>query len=271
MSNVGEPTRGGVPLLGLGTYKNTDAEQCAESVETALELGYRHIDTAQFYHNECAVGRGIATSDVPRADVLLATKVWIDRLGYDDVVHSTRESLNRLGMETIDLLYIHWPADTYDPAETFRAFEHLHEEGLIDYVGLSNFTADQVVTAVDTCDAPIFANQVECHPFLPQTELRAACADHDVTVVAYAPLARGAVCDDPTLTDIAERHDATAAQVALAWLRQHDIVAIPKATGREHLRENWGSLDVTLSEEAVARIDDIDRRERLIDPDFAPW
>jgi 2,5-diketo-D-gluconate reductase B len=260
-----------IPTLGLGTYRNTDPAECTESVRTALDVGYRHVDTAQFYENERAVGRGIATSDVPREAVFLATKVWYDSLGYEDVIHSTRESLNRLGVDTIDLLYVHWPTDTYDPVATFDAFEHLHDEGLIEYVGVSNFTPEQLTTAREHCAVPIAANQVECHPYLPQERLREYCATHDITLVGYSPLARGALFDDPTLASIAAAHDATVPQVALAWLRQKGVVAIPKATSREHIRANWASLELSLSADDLAAIDAIEHTERVVDPGFAPW
>ena len=214
-------------MLGLGTWQNTDAEACADAVATALEAGYRHVDTAQVYDNEEYVGEGLARADVPRADVFLATKVWIDRLGYEDVLSSTEESLRKLGVDAVDLLYVHGPADAYDPAETFAAFDELHDRGLTDRIGISNFEPDQVTTAVETAEAPIFANQIECHPLLPQAELREHCAAHDVEVVAYSPLARGDVFDVPEIRGVAEKHGVSEAQVSLAWLREKGVTAIP--------------------------------------------
>ncbi len=265
------PTAGDVPMLGLGTWENTDADQCAESVRTALETGYRHVDTAQAYDNEDAVGEGIATADVDRDEVFLATKVWISNLAPDDVLETTRESLDRLGVDAIDLLYVHWPARTYDPEETLAAFSELYDEGLIENVGVSNFLPEQLEAAVESCDAPILANQVELHPLLPQPELREACAAHDVEVVAYSPLARGGVFGQPTIQEIAAKHDVSEAQVSLAWLREKGVVAIPKATGVEHIRDNWASLALELDPEDVAAIDAIEDRERTVDPDFGPW
>ena len=180
-----------MPMLGLGTWKNEDPQACTNAVATALEAGYRHIDTAQAYGNEEHVGRGIERADVPRDDVFLATKVWIDQLSYDDVLASTEESLRKLGVDAVDLLYVHWPAGKYDPEGTFRAFDELVDDGTVDRIGISNFEPEQVDDAIDRADAPIFANQVELHPLLPQAELRAHCADRGVEVVAYSPLARG--------------------------------------------------------------------------------
>ncbi|QGX94652.1 aldo/keto reductase [Haloplanus rallus] len=261
----------GMPVLGLGTWQNTDPEECAGTVATALEMGYRHVDTAQAYDNEAEVGDGIARASVPREDVFLATKVWIDNLAPADVRETTERSLEKLGVDAVDLLYVHWPARAYDPAETLGAFDDLYDDGLIDRIGISNFEPAQVTEAVETADAPIFANQIECHPLLPQEELRAHCADHGIEVVAYSPLARGEVFDVPEIQAVAEKHGVSEAQVSLAWLREKDVTAIPKATGEEHVRDNWASRTLDLDDEDVARIDGIDRRERMVDPDFAPW
>jgi len=257
-------------MLGLGTWQNADHDQCVDSVRTALEVGYRHVDTAQAYGNEAAVGDGIAAADVDREDVFLATKVWKDRLGHRDVVESTADSLDRLGVESLDLLYVHWPADAYDPEATLSAFEELHEDGRIDRIGVSNFEPGHLEDARDAIDAPIVANQVEMHPLLQQEPLREYCADADIELVAYSPLARGEVFEVDVLTDIAAAHDVSAAQVSLAWLRAKGVTAIPKATGEAHIRDNWASLDLELTDAEVARIDALDREDRRIHPDFGP-
>jgi len=259
-----------MPALGLGTWQNDDHDQCVESVRTALELGYRHVDTAQAYGNEAAVGEGLAAAAVEREDVFLATKVWIDQLAPETVRESMAASLDRLGVETLDLLYVHWPAGAYDPEATMSAFAALREQGRIEHVGVSNFTPDHLEAAGAAIDEPIFANQVEMHPLLPQTALREYCADADVDLVAYSPLARGEVFDVDVLTGIADAHDASAAQVSLAWLREKGVAAIPKATGRGHIADNRASLDLELTDDEVARIDAIDREDRLVHPDFAP-
>ena len=265
------PRVDGMPMLGLGTWQNTDADQCAESVRTALEAGYRHIDTAQAYDNERFVGEGIAQADVDRDDVFLATKVWTDNLAYEDVIHSARESLNKLDVGYVDLLYVHWPAGEYDAADTLPAFDELYDDGLIERVGVSNFEPEQVREAKETLDAPVFANQVEMHPLLPQEDLQECAEREGVNLVAYSPLARGEVFDVPEIRDVAEKHDASEAQVSLAWLREKGATPIPKATGAEHIRDNLGSVALDLDAEDVETIDGIDRRERQIDPDWAPW
>jgi diketogulonate reductase-like aldo/keto reductase len=265
------PTTSEMPMLGLGTWENTDPEACVNAVATALEAGYRHIDTAQAYGNEEHVGRGIARADVPREDIFLATKVWIDQLAYDDVLASTEESLNKLGVDSVDLLYVHWPAGEYDGEETFRAFDELVDDGVIDRIGISNFEPEQVNDAIDHTQNPVFANQVEIHPLLPQTELREHCIDHGVEMVAYSPLARGEVFEAPELTAVAEKHGVSEAQVSLAWLKEKGVTAIPKATSEAHIRDNWASLNLDLDSEDVDRIDAIDRSDRRVDPGFAPW
>lgn len=265
------PTIGGLPALGLGTYRNDEPDQCATSVQTALEVGYRHVDTAEAYGNEAAVGRGLANAAVDRDDVFVATKVWHTNLEVGDVQAAARASRDRLGIETIDLLYVHWPAHTYDPAATLPAFAELADEGVIEHIGVSNFDPDQLATAVETVDAPILANQIELHPLLPQEKLRDACDRFDVAPVAYAPIARGEVFENPTIQDVADEQDATPAQVSLAWCREHGTVAIPKAMGRDHIAENWASLGLELPETAMERLDAIEERKRVVDPSFGPW
>ena len=265
------PTSSEMPMLGLGTWKNSDPETCAESVATALETGYRHIDTAQAYGNEAAVGDGIEQAAVDRDEIFLATKIWIDNLSYNDVLETAEASLGRLGVNSVDLLYVHWPSRTYDAENTLAAFDELYEQGKIDRIGVSNFEPEQLAEAIELSDAPIFANQIEIHPLLQQEELRKVCADHDVELVAYSPLARGEVFDTPEIESIADDHGVSPAQISLAWLRHHGITAIPKATSGEHIRDNWASLSVSLSDAEVETIDGIDTTDRRVDPDFGPW
>ena len=268
--NYTVPDRSGMPSLGLGTWENDDPEACTESVRIALETGYRHVDTAQIYRNEAAVGDGIDAADVDREDVFLATKVWTNRLSYDDVIESTEESLERLGTDYLDLLYVHWPAGEYEPSETLSALETLYDDGVIERIGVSNFEPSHIETAQSAIDVPIFANQVEVHPLLQQRRLREFCAEAGIELVAYSPLARGGVFDVDVVSDIAETHGVSEAQVSLAWLREHGITAIPKATGAEHIRDNYESLELTLTASERQRIDGIEETSRKVHPDFAP-
>ncbi|XVH33043.1 aldo/keto reductase [Haloferacaceae archaeon DSL9] len=258
--------------LGLGTYENTDPEECATSVETAIDVGYRHIDTAQGYDNEEYVGEGIDRSGASREDLFVASKISTDNLGYDDVIETTNASADNLGVETIDLMYVHWPIDTYDPEETLPALDELVDEGVIDRVGLSNFRPDQLDEAAETLDAPIFAHQVEMHPLLQQDELLAYAQEHDHWLVAYCPIARNEVTAVDELQEIAEAHGATPAQVSLAWLLSKDRVApIPKAASADHIEQNWRAREIDLADDEIETIDSLDRTHRIVDFDDAPW
>ena len=259
-----------IPSPGLGTSGNDDPDQCAETVRTAVEMGYRHVDTAQMYDNEAAVGEGIAAADAPREDAFLATKVHPSNLAPDDVRETVDESLDRLGVDAVDLLYVHWPTGAYDAEATLPAFDEARDAGKTRHVAVSNFTVDLLDEAEGILDSPIVANQVEMHPLLPQDDLLDYCRDHEVTVVAYAPLMQGEAGEVDVLADLADEYDATPEAVSLAWLAQRDgVVPIPKATGEAHLRANLDPPELTAEE--VARIDAIEERERLIDPDAAAW
>ena len=263
-------TRDEMSVLGLGTWENDDRQQVADSVETAIEMGYRHIDTAQIYGNEAGVGDGIAAADVPREEIFLASKVWIDQLAHEDVIASTKESLEKLGTEYADLMYVHWPAGDYDAEETLSAFAELKRDGLIERIGVSNFEPEHLDAARDVLGDEVFANQVEIHPRLQQSRLREYCESVDIELVAYSPLARGGVFDMPTLSDIAAKHGVSEPQVSLAWLRAKGVTTIPKATGEAHIRDNWGSLDLELDDEDIEAIDGIERTDRRVNPDFGP-
>ncbi len=258
-----------IPTPGLGTSGMTGAE-CRRAVERALAAGYRHVDTAQMYDNETAVGEALAASSVDRSAVFLASKVHPDNLAPGDFLETTRESLDRLGVDRLDLLYVHWPIRAYDPEGTLDALERAQREGLTRSVGVSNFTPALLRAAVDRLSVPVVATQFECHPLLPQTELRAVCADLDVTPVAYSPVLQGAATEVPELRTVAERHDATPTQVALAWLIDEGAVPIPKATG-DHVDENWAARELSLTDEDRTLVAEIDRSRRLVDPDPAPW
>lgn len=261
--------------FGFGTYQMTDRDECITAVDTALDIGYRHIDTAQGYDNEAYVGEALADSAVDREDVFVASKLATANLGYDDVVATTRKSAERLGVDTIDLIYVHWPLNTYDPEATLSGLAAIAEEGVVDHVGLSNFTPELLEEAIDGLNdrgVSLFAHQVECHPLLQQEELRSYAREDDHWLVAYSPIARGEVFDVPEIQDVAEKHDATPAQVSLAWLlAKENVAVIPKAATPAHIRENYGAVDLELDEEDVRKIDGIDREYRVVDGDWTPW
>jgi 2,5-diketo-D-gluconate reductase B len=258
------------PWPGLGT-SGVEDQECTDTVVRALEAGYRHVDTAQMYDNEAAVGDALATADVDREDVFLATKIDPSNLGREDALATAEESLDRLGVDSVDLLYVHWPLRAYDPAETLPAMDELYDAGLTRAVGVSNFTPDLLDEAADLLDAPIAAHQVECHPYLQQDELVERAREDGHALVAYSPLAQGDVVDDPVLQEIAAERDATPAQVALAWLGDRDpVVPIPQGRG-DHVEENLAAREVALTDADRERIAALDEGRRLIDPDGAAW
>jgi 2,5-diketo-D-gluconate reductase B len=264
-----------VPALGLGTYRNDDPAECTESVRTALEVGYRHVDTAEAYGNEAAVGEGIASSSVPREDVFLATKVlhpkFTDNHATESIIENGRGCLERLGVDSVDLFYgVHWPGGDYDPEDTFEACARLDDERAFDHLGVCNMTPELIDEARDVSNVSIDAVQVEMHPLLQQAELREYCGRHGIELVAYAPLGNGRVLDVFELQEIADERDASPAQVSLAWLCEKCVASIPKSAREDHIRENWGSLELELDDEDVRKIDSIDRQERQYDNPYAP-
>jgi len=261
-----------IPKLGLGTWQNENPEECSNAVKTALNMGYEHIDTAQIYENEEYVGKGLNQADVDRDDYYLASKVWIKKLNPDQVISSTEESLEKLGVEKVDLMYVHWPSGKYSPEETLGAMQELVERDMAENIGISNFTPGQVDEAISIAGEDIVANQVEMHPLLQQEELLEKCREHNIKLVAYSPLARGEVFGIPELEEIAEKHEVSEAQVSLAWLMQKDdVVVIPKATSEDHIKDNYNSLNLELDEEDIEKIESIGKEERMVDPGFAPW
>lgn len=249
-------TAGGVeiPSIGLGTWR-LKHERCRESVRTALELGYRHVDTAQEYGNERQVGNALRNSDVDRDDVFVTTKLGRGNRGYDDVIRSTEESLAKLGTDYVDLLLIHWPDVTTPLRETLAAMNELVDRGSVRHVGVSNFDIDRLDRARELSEHGIATNQVQYNPYWSQTELLDYCRIHDVLLTAYSPLAHGGVLGDPTLSAIGDRYGKTPAQVALRWLvQQPNVLTVPKATSREHLAANLDVFDFELTDAEMDRI-----------------
>ncbi|MFC4436737.1 MULTISPECIES: aldo/keto reductase [Natrialbaceae] len=249
-----------LPPIGLGTMGIDDPDVIA----TAIDVGYEHLDTAQIYENEAVVGEGLARSSVPREDATVATKVWADSLAPEDVRRTTEESLERLGLESVDLLYVHRPIETYDPERTLPAFDDLRDDGLVGGVGLSNFTVEEVETAQGILEAPMAAHQVEYHPLFQREELLSHAREHGYPLVAYSPLANGRAGEIDEVVAVAENHDATPEAVCLAWLTAKEgVVTIPKSSSREHLEANLEALDLELTDDDRERIDAVERTEEL--------
>jgi 2,5-diketo-D-gluconate reductase B len=257
-----------VPKLGFGTWEILGSD-CEEAVSDALEIGYRHIDTAQAYDNEAEVGKALAASAVPRKELFLTTKLWRDSFAPDRVRPSAEGSLEKLQVNCVDLLLLHWPNDEVPLEQTLRALAELREEGLIKHFGVSNFPLGMLDEALSV--APIFADQVEFHPYLDQQALVDRAVEKDFMVTAYSPLARGKVPEDATLRGIGEQYGKTAGQVALRWLLDKPNVAtIPKASSHERRVENFEVFDFKLSDDDRAKIDALHSGDRIIDPRWAP-
>lgn len=260
-----------IPALGYGTWKLT-GEECVRGVTSALELGYRHIDTAQIYDNEEEVGKGLAQSDVARGDIFLTTKVWMDRVGKGALEKSVDESLKKLKSDYVDLLLIHWPVDDVPLDEQIAALRAVQDSGKTKLIGVSNFTVAQMKQVRETLGANIATNQVEYHPYLSQKPVLDYLRAHSMFLTAYSPIARGAVLNDPVVNEIAQAHNKSPAQITLRWLvQQGDVAAIPKASTVEKMRANLAIYDFSLSEAEMARIHALANPQgRLINPDWAP-
>lgn len=247
-----------IPALGLGTAGMT-GDDCQRAVETALAAGYRHIDTAQLYDNEAAVGRAVAESDVDPGDVFVVTKIHPDNAARADVYESTQRSLERLELQTVDLLLLHGPSDEAPLEETIGAMNELQHDGLVEHVGISNFGIEGLEDAIKHSETPIVTNQVKYHPYHQPDDLVAYCVENEILLTAYSPLAEGAVVGDDRLESIGDPYEKSAAQVALRWLMQHpSVAAIPKAASREHIEANADIFDFELSPEEMRAVFELD-------------
>ena len=254
-----------IPLLGLGTW-DLRGRTCVRMVEQALRLGYRHIDTAEMYDNEREVGEGLHASGIKRGDVFVTTKVWPSHFAPRDLEGAARDSLARLRVREVDLLLLHWPNPQIPLADTLGALCEVKRDGLARHIGVSNFTVKLLDEAVRLSTEPLVANQIECHPFLDQSKVIAACRKHDVAVVAYSPIARGGARNDKLLARIGAAHGKTAAQICLRFLVQQNIVVIPRTSKEKRLSENAAIFDFSLSAGEMAEIAQLAHRDgRLVD------
>lgn len=261
---------GEFPALGFGTWQ-LKGEIARTSVTEALDAGYRHVDTARMYKNETDVGRGIADSSVARDDIFLTTKIFMDALNSAAVKRELESSLQELATDYVDLMLIHWPTSEVPLEETLGAMHELRENGKTRHVGVSNFPIRWLESALEASSGPITCNQVEYHPFLSQTKLLEFCRSKSIPLVAYSPLAKGGVPDNPLLQEIGRQHGKNAAQVALRWiLQQPGVGAVPKSSNPEHIRANLDVFDFELSDDEMRQIHGLDRGRRIINPDWAP-
>ena len=257
-----------LPSFGLGTFR-LKGQTVIDSVRDALDVGYRAIDTAQIYENEADIGQALADSGVSRGDLFLTTKIWTDNLSRDRLIPSLRESLRRLRVDHVDLTLIHWPSPkgAVPLRESLDALREAQAEGLTKQFGVSNFTIDLLKQSIELAGATnIATNQVEVHPYLQNRKLAAYAKEQGVHLTSYMTLAYGKVLKDPVIEDIARRHGATPAQVALAWALRQGYAVIPSSTQRANLASNLQAQKLELGEENMARIATLDRGERLANP-----
>ena len=258
-----------IPLLGFGTWQ-LEPEDATRMVAEALRIGYRHIDTAWIYKNEAAVGQGIRDSGIPRDDIFLTTKIWVEHFDRDGLLKQAKESIDSLGTVP-DLLLLHWPKAKPTMAETIGALNEAKDQGLTGNIGLSNFPSKEFRQAQALSKAKLLTNQVEHHPYLSIDELERTAADLGSSITAWSPLAQGKIADDATIREIGDAHGKSAGQITLRWLIQQDIIAIPRTTKVSRARESFDIFDFALTAEEMARIDALNRNERLgdwLDADF---
>jgi 2,5-diketo-D-gluconate reductase B len=259
-----------LPRLGLGTYR-MQGDACRAAVESALGLGYRHIDTAEMYGNEDAIGAAIAAARVARGDLHVTTKVWNENLAPDPIRRAFDASLKKLRLDHVDLYLVHWPAKNMNLPAMFETLLKLKQEGRTRAIGVANFNIALLKTVVEEIKAPITCNQVEYHVMLDQTPLRKYLTAKSIPLVAYCPLAQGRAASDETLMAIGRKHNAGAAQVALKWLLDQDgVAAIPKAKGAESQKANLDALKLRLDDADRKAISALPKNQRFVSPGFAP-
>jgi 2,5-diketo-D-gluconate reductase A len=258
-----------IPILGLGVYK-VDNAATGPLVSQALQVGYRLIDTASMYQNEQGVGEGIADSGVPREEIIVATKFWMDDLGYDQTLRAFEKSLGLLGLNYLDLYLIHWPAPKRGLlyVESWKAMERLKNEGVVKSIGVCNFHPHHIDEILKIAQHPPVMNQIEVHPFLTQDTVIEYNTKHAILTQAWSPLARGQILDDPLVSRIALEHGKSSSQIVLRWHIQRGTAVIPKSTSKDRIIENLNVFDFELSENQMREISSLNRNYRTgVDPE----
>lgn len=255
-----------IPALGFGTWKLT-GNQCTESVEAALKVGYRHIDTAERYENQEYIHPAISDSNIPREELFITSKIWFTELHHDNLISECKKCLEQLDILYLDLLLIHWPNRQIPLEETLKGFSDLKEQGLIKSFGVSNATIHHLKDCIDIGFTPT-VDQVELHPTFAQNELKTFCDANKIILTAYSPLGQGGEIELPEIVEIAKIYDKTPAQIILNWIVGRGIVAIPKSTNPQRIKENFESLDFKLKDEDIVKLNSLDRGNRILK---APW
>ncbi|MDV7766916.1 aldo/keto reductase [Peribacillus sp. CSMR9] len=266
ITNIGEmiTLHNGVqmPQLGFGVFKVKNGNETVESVKKAIEVGYCAIDTAAIYGNEEGVGQAIRECGVPREKLFITSKVWNTEQGYESTLKAFDDSLNRLGLEYLDLYLIHWPGkDKY--LETWKALEKLYKDGKVKSIGVSNFHVHHLENLLANSEVKPVVNQIELHPLLTQVEIREYCAKHEIKVESWSPLGRGNLLEEPTINHIAKKHGKSSAQVLIRWHLQNDLVVIPKSITPSRIEENAQVFDFSLSLNEMNQIDALNKNERF--------
>ena len=252
-----------MPQLGFGVWQVPD-EEAATAVTNAFKVGYRSIDTAMVYKNEIGVGKAIKESSIPREELFITTKVWNSDQGYENTLRAFDESLERLGLDYVDLYLIHWPTPQYDEyVDTYKALEKLYKDGRVKAIGVCNFEIEHLERILKECEVKPVLNQVECHPYLAQNELKEFCAKHDIFVEAWSPLDQGGeVLQDDVIIKIAESKRKTPAQVVLRWHLQNNTIVIPKSVTPSRIEENFQVFDFELNDNEMEQINGINKNRR---------
>lgn len=252
-----------MPQLGFGVWQVPDDEATA-AVANALKAGYRSIDTAMIYQNEKGVGKAIKDAGLPREELFITTKVWNSDQGYENTLRAFDESLERLGLDYVDLYLIHWPTPQFDDyVDTYKALEKLYHDGRVKAIGVCNFEIEHLERLLSECEVTPVLNQVECHPYLAQTELKEFCAKHDIFVEAWSPLDQGGeVLQDETVKKIAEAHQKSPAQIVLRWHLQNQTIVIPKSVTPSRIEENFQVFDFELSSDEMEQIHALNKNRR---------
>jgi diketogulonate reductase-like aldo/keto reductase len=250
-----------MPWMGLGVFKVKEGEEVIQSVKAALKNGYIHIDTAAIYGNEEGVGQAIKESGVPRENLFITTKLWNTEQGYDSTLKAFETSMEKLGLDYLDLYLIHWPGkDKYK--DTWRAFEKLYRDGRVRAIGVSNFLVHHLEDLLGTAEIKPMVNQVEYHPHLTQKDLHAFCKKEGIQLEAWSPLKQGQLLNDPTLTEISQKYNKSVAQIILRWDLQNEVVTIPKSIKEQRIIENSNVFDFELTREDMDRIDGLNQDSR---------
>jgi diketogulonate reductase-like aldo/keto reductase len=243
-----------IPILGLGVWKMAEGEETEDAVKWALESGYRHIDTAQFYGNEKSVGKAIRESGINRCDIFVTTKLEIGRFGYQNALEAFADSFEKLDLGYVDLFLLHFPVEKL-MLESWRALEEILKSERVKAIGVSNFTVDHLSELIDNFEIVPVVNQVEFSPYLYQRELHEFCINSAIQLEAYSPLTQGKMLKDPKLVEIAQRYSKSTAQVLIRWFLQHDIVVIPKSSNKERIKQNGDVFDFEISIEDMKSLD----------------